>query len=291
MEVKILDLVKFQKELENKMIKSIKFVILICFLTAIVPASILANINDGIVSAWTFDGNTKDSKGTSDGEINGGVEFTGGKFGKAANFNGKDGFISVPHKKAYEDLANGLTCSAWINIRNGKDHSAIAFKGTKVGWGANFLFRICTTNSTSMTWGVCVAGTEGWFATANVIQPNAWYFVCLTADGKQAIAHVASEKDGKVVIPPSGEGNPKGIAAPYLTFPDRPIEIGVGRAVGGTVGNDAYLDGIVDDIILWNRALTEDEIAELAKGKRPNVGFAVDSKDKLTSTWGNIKKR
>ena len=272
--------------------KYLIFMILICFLTVVViPDKAFADLNKGIVSAWTFDdGSPKDAMRVSDGKVNGGVEFIAGKFGKAASFNGKDGFISVPHNKAYDVLANELTCSAWINVRNGKDHSAIAFKGTKVGWGANFLFRIATTSSTNMTWGVCVAGTEGWFATANVIQANQWFFVCLTADGKQAIAHVASEKDAKVNIPASGQGNPKVIAAPYLTFPDRPIEIGVGRAVGGTVGNDAYLDGIVDDIILWNRALTEDEIAELAKGKRPNIGLAVDQKDKLTSTWGNIRR-
>ncbi|HGJ64774.1 TPA: hypothetical protein ENS27_05210 [bacterium] len=186
-------------------------------------------------------------------------------------------------------MANGLTVSAWMNVRAGKNHSAIAFKGTKVGWGANFLFRVCTTDSTGMTWGVCIAGTEGWFATANVYQQNAWYFVCLTADGKQAIAHVASEKDGKVNIPPSGEGNPKGIVSPYLAFPDRPIEVGVGRAVNGTDGNDAYLDGIVDDLIIWDRALDENEIAELAKGKRPTINLSVDTKGKISATWGDIK--
>ena len=270
----------------------VSFVTFLFFLILIISGNVTADINKGIVSAWTFDdGTPKDSTGVSNGTVNGGVEFIAGKFGKAASFNGKDGFISVPHKKAYDVLANGLTVSAWINVRNGKDHSAIAFKGTKIGWGANYLFRICTTSNTGMTWGVCIAGTEGWFATNNVIQPNQWFFVCLTADGKQAIAHVASEKDGKVNIPQSGEGNPKPIVAPYLTFPDRPIEIGVGRAYGGTVGDDRYLDGIVDDLIIWDRALTEDEIAELAKGKRPNVGLAVDVQNKLASTWGNIKTK
>lgn len=251
---------------------------------------VFADINKGIVSAWTFDdGTAKDFAGKNHGKINGGVEFVNGKFGKAASFNGKDGFISIPHSKDFEVLANGLTCSAWIYVRNGKDHSAIAFKGPKVGWGANFLFRICTTSNTGMTWGVCSAGVEHWFATANVISQNQWYFVCITADGKQAIARVASEKDGKVNIPISGEGNPKPTSSPYLVFPDHAIEVGVGRAVAGTVGNDAYLDGIVDELIIWNRPLDETEIAELAKGARPKNILAVDAKGKVSTTWGDLK--
>lgn len=266
------------------------FIILTLILSLVISISISADINKGIVSAWTFDdGTPRDATKVSDGTVNGGVEFVQGKFGKGASFNGKDGFISVPHKKSYEVLANALTVSAWIYVRNGKDHSAIAFKGDKIGWGAMYLFRICTTSNTGMTWGVCYGGTEGWFATANVIQPNQWFFVCLTADGKQAIAHVASEKDGKVNIPVSGEGNPKGVASPFLTFPNRPIEIGVGRAYGGTVGDDRYLDGIVDELIIWDRALDAGEIAELASGKRPKVGLAVDFQSKLASSWGNIK--
>ncbi len=219
------------------------------------------------------------------------LKFVNGKFGKAASFNGRDGFDKHPViSKDFDILANGLTCSAWIYVRNGKDHSDYSFQRTE-SWlgGLTFLFRICTTSNTGMTWGVCSAGTEHWFATANVITQNQWYFVCITADGKQAIARVASEKDGKVNIPPSGEGNPKATSSPYLVFPDSPIEIGVGRAVGGTVGNDAYLDGIVDDIILWNRPLDEVEIAELAKGARPKTILAVDAKGKLSTTWGNIK--
>lgn len=267
------------------------FKTLFCILIIIaISNSAFADINKGIVSAWTFDdGSPKDFAGKNHGKINGGVEFVNGKFGKAASFNGKDGFISVPHSKDFDILANGLTCSAWIYVRNGKNHSAIIFKGPKVGWGALYLFRICTTSNTGMTWGVCSAGTEHWFATDNVITQNQWYFVCLTADGKQAIAHVASEKDGKVNIPASGQGNPKGTVSPYLTFPESPIEIGVGRAVNGTVGNDAYLDGIIDDIILWNRPLDEAEIAELAKGARPKNILAVDAKEKLSTTWGTIK--
>ncbi|MGB9693237.1 MAG: hypothetical protein ACPLYF_00170, partial [Fervidobacterium sp.] len=125
----------------------IHFVTFLFFFVIVFSADVFADINKGIVSAWTFDdGTAKDAARVSDGTVNGGVEFIAGKFGKGASFNGKDGFISVPHKKAYDVLANALTVSAWIYVRDGKDHSAIAFKGDKIGWGAMYLFRICTTS-------------------------------------------------------------------------------------------------------------------------------------------------
>lgn len=272
--------------------KFLLFMVVVFLLALPVTYNAFADVNKGIIAAWTFDdGTAKDSIGKNDGKINGGVEFVKGKFGKAASFNGKDGFISVPHNKSFEVIANGLTCSCWFNIRTGKDHSAMIFKGEMVGWTSNYAFRICTTSNTGMTWGVCIVGTEGYFATADVYATNQWYFACLTADGKQAIGHVASEKDGKISIPKSDQGNPHAIASPYRTCPEFPIEMGVGRAYGGTKGNDVFLDGIVDDIILWDRALTEDEIAELAKGKKPSAVLSVGANGKLSTAWGAIKSR
>jgi len=269
------------------MVKAIS--VLICLFIGVVYT--YADLADGLISAWTFDdGTARDSVGNNDGEIKGGVDVTDGKFGKAFSFNGKDGFIQIPHDKSLEALADGLTVSAWIYVKQFVDHAAVIFKGEKIGWTNNYVFRIATLGSPgSLTWGVCVPGTEGWFHTEGAIEPNKWFFVCLTADGKQAVGHVAGE-DGKVKIPASGQGNPHPIVAPYRTCPDFPIEIGVGRAVGGTVGNDNYYNGIIDEIYLWNRALSEDEIAQLAKGARPKGVFPVEPSGKLATLWGFIKR-
>ena len=50
-----------------------------------------------------------------------------------------------------------------------------------------------------------------------------------------------------------------------------------------------FLDGIIDDIIIWDRALSEDEVADLASGKRPDKALAVKAEDKLTTTWRKVK--
>ena len=125
-------------------------------------------------------------------------------------------------------------------------------------------------------------------ANADVIEPDKWFFVCLTADGKEAVGYVAGE-DGKVKIPPSGEGNPKALAAPYLTESGLPIEIGVAKLANGTT--DGFFDGIIDEVYLWDRALSEDEIAQLAQGTRPNFSNLVEPGGKLSTLWGIIKSQ
>ena len=139
-----------------------------------------------------------------------------------------------------------------------------------------------------MTWGVTRKGSEDWFATDGVIEPRKWIHVCQTVDGKQATAYVTHEGE-KTTIPPSDQGNPKASPAPYNLFEDRPIELGAGRQIGGIKGNDTFLDGMIDELIIWNRALAEDEVKSLGKGKRPRFARSVKADGKLSAIWGQVK--
>ena len=163
------------------------------------------------------------------------------------------------------------------------------FKGEKVGWGALFMVRMCTTNATNMTWGSCWEGTEGWFATDNVYAEEEWVHVAYVADGTEAKAYVTSSVTGDTVVPASGQENPKPMTPPLLTFPDRPVEIGVGRQVGGNLGNDNWLDAMIDEVYFWERALSEDEVRELAGGALLGA-VSVEAQGKLATTWAHIKK-
>lgn len=76
----------------------------------------------------------------------------------------------------------------------------------------------------------------------------------------------------------------------YNLFPDVPLEFGCGRGIGGADGADTFLDGIIDDVIIWDRALSEDEVKELGeKERRPNRALSVKAHGKLSTTWGKVK--
>ena len=250
-----------------------------------------SNINKGVVAAWTFDdGRVSDAIGRNHGKLfAGAVVKNGGRFGKALDVNGnKECRADIKVSKDIEKvLEKAFTVSYWLYVRQGRNHSGV-WKGEKVGWGPLFTFRMVTTNDTSMTWGVTRRGSEDWFATTGVIEPRKWIHVCQTVDGKRATAYVTHEGE-KTTIPPSDQGNPKASPAPYNLFEDRPIELGAGRQIGGIKGNDTFLDGMIDELIIWNRALAEDEVKSLGKGKRPRFARSVKANGKLSAVWGQVK--
>jgi hypothetical protein len=53
-------------------------------------------------------------------------------------------------------------------------------------------------------------------------------------------------------------------------------------------GNREFL-GLIDEVRIWNRALDEDEVIEQMESGYLEI-FAVDPKQKLTTTWGHLKK-
>jgi hypothetical protein len=143
-----------------------------------------------------------------------------------------------------------------------------------------------------MTWGrtdgdANFAGTEFWFATDNVITTNEWIHVALTSssvDGQRAYVN------GEDVTSLTGQGSNAAATGPFGTFPGYPVEIGVGRRIDGVDGRDFYFDGVLDEILIYNRTLSADEVADLAGGSLPSGGVTVvDAKGKATTTWADIK--
>ena len=68
--------------------------------------------------------------------------------------------------------------------------------------------------------------------------------------------------------------------------PVKPITADV--LVGKThEGNREFL-GLIDEVRIWNRALDEDEVIEQMESGYFEI-FAVDPRQKLTTTWGHLK--
>ena len=256
-------------------------------LCALLAAAAYADLGEGLISAWTFDdGSATDSINQNDGVIEG-ATVADGKFLKALDFNGADAFVRIEHDASMEPIVDGLSVSAWVFIRTfpQPNHAAIVFKGTKIGWSQDYAFRIATREVNQLTWAVPKPGAEGNFNTAGAAQANEWTFVCLTADGAMLRGYTAAEGADLVEVGSAAQ------AAPYQAREGEPVEIGVGRARGGTIGNDIFFDGIIDEVYLWSRALDVAEIEELAAGTRPaNVALAVESSSKLSTTWAGLKQ-
>jgi hypothetical protein len=60
------------------------------------------------------------------------------------------------------------------------------------------------------------------------------------------------------------------------------------ETIGRNTIDSRYVDGILDEVVIWNRTLSDDEIRKAMNGELVNA--AVNTKGKLTATWGSIKK-
>lgn len=271
------------------MSKSIWFCILASLMVigflALGPKGAYAHLMDGLVSAWLFDEGSgkvlRDSAGKNDGTIHG-AKWTDGKFRKALDFDGKDDFVEIPDDKSLH-LPMELTVAGWLYIRKGNNHAAWCWKGEGIGWGPNFSWRCGTRNDTALIWGRCVEGLEAYFDTANVAGLNKWFHAAQTADGKVMKVYI----DGKIADITDQPGHAI-TPGPYLVFKGAPVRMGVGLNIENIIGNDFYWDGIIDEVAIWDRALSEDEVNKLMKAQLP---LSVQLGNKLTTTWGQIKRK
>ena len=70
----------------------------------------------------------------------------------------------------------------------------------------------------------------------------------------------------------------------YIPFFE-PIYLGAGNNRGQAEG---FFNGIIDEVRIYNRPLTE---AEIMRNYQSTIGLAVEHTDKLSTVWGALKKR
>lgn len=250
-----------------------------------------AAITDGLVGYWSFnDGTAKDNSGNGNhGKIIGAPKSVAGKMGKCFDFGGKVDGIDVPDSAKIQ-LPNALTVAAWVNVRavdaSKGDHAGIIWKGEWIGWGFKYNYRIAVTTGPGLTWGTCTDAAENYFATNVDLSMGKWMYVCMTADGANAIGYVS--KDGTTLTKPaSDQGNPKASPKPYVTWAGQPLRIGYSVGYNSDVKDVRYFNGLIDEAVLYNRALSEAEIKSLMASDLATT--AVKALGKASTTWGDIK--
>lgn len=106
--------------------------------------------------------------------------------------------LEFPHSASLAPTST-LTAEVWAradsNLGDGLNHHPILFKGRKVGWGAEYLFRIVVRDGSVMTWGVTCGNLEGWFQSGSP-RFGEWAHYALTFDGTTTRAYINGEQVG-----------------------------------------------------------------------------------------------
>ncbi len=205
---------------------------------------------------WTFDNNLNDSAGNNNGTFFGGTAvYATGKSGNAIDLDGSNDYVELP----YASDPSAYTIAAWIkptNISNVNVFSRTNSSGPLVNLSDQL--RIVPTYDYN---GDPVPG-QGVFqhltrtvsdhvltGTA-IVRPNAWYHVAIvaTSDGLMRL-YVNGQEDG----------TPLSIGT-LATDGDR---FQIGNATKNGMG---FFDGLVDDFQIYERVLSDEEIASLFSG-------------------------
>ena len=198
----------------------------------------------GLIAYYPFDGNTTDLSGNNNnGVVIGGVTWTTGVIGNAAHFNGTNAYIKVNNSTSLQSPRNALSMSAWIYLENGHDIvSGIASKTETNNYG-QYGFAIHHWSNNSLYVHLREGSGNG---TPYNFQNNRWYFVAFTWDGNSIRLFVNGELIGRHQY------------SKPLIVDSNPLTIGLDGP-----GNYEYFKGRMDELRIYNRALSQSEVEQL----------------------------
>ncbi len=235
---------------------------------------------ESVVAIWLFDeGNgdkTRDYVNGHDGEIQGSLKWVDGMFGKALEFPGVNGnYVSVPHKDSLS-LAN-WTITAWVKPEDNNSAFQVFMRKANPGNVRNYSLKIYENENNPLQMEYSRdAGAGGYCNGAHgniTLTDGSWHHVAGTYDGEATRIYLDGILESEA-------------ACPEKEWPpdtnDGPVTI------GATFEGAGPAKGIIDDVSLFKRALSEDEISNIM-----NDGLAythvVDAMGKLATMWGDIR--
>ena len=196
----------------------------------------------GLVAAYSFNegsGSTVyDSSGNgNNGTISNATWSTAGKYGDALSFNGSNALVSVNDSTSLH-LTTGMTLEAWVNPTTvSSDWRDVIYKGND----NYFLEATCTQGSLPAA-GATVGTSDVYAAGTSVLAMNTWTYLTETYDGTALRLYV----NGVQVSSLAETGN-------ILTSTNA-LQIG-GDSIFGQ-----YFSGLIDDVRVYNQALTQSQI-------------------------------
>ena len=228
-------------------------------------------IDESLVLYFSFDegqgNNAKDgSLAKNHGKYIGKPKWVNGKPGKAVSYDGAGAFEIQHHNSLNALKGKGHTISYWLN-----------WDGQGAGWSP-FISKTIGENDNFHTW----VGKDGiWdyenkpsgqtHAVTKIPLDGNWIHLTVTHDGKKTVSFYINGKLDKAT---------------------NPLPTAIGNDINVLVGDDGKGNkgaGILDELSIFNRALTAEEAKTIYEDGMESF-LAVASTDKLTTTWGNIKR-
>jgi hypothetical protein len=200
----------------------------------------------GLVAYYPFNGNANDASGNNlNGTVYGATLTTdrNGTPNKAYYFNGIDSYIKVLANQLFNTPA--YTVAVWVNVE--KFGGSVSHGGFIISKGVdpNYYYNLNANNTNRFHACTISSGDYIQFQSTITFNTNTWYLLVITDDGSNfKITFDAVVNDVLSVGSTQTNNN----------------DIYIGRYERNTNWN---FKGIIDDIRIYNRALSETEIQQL----------------------------
>jgi hypothetical protein len=199
-----------------------------------------------LVGWWTLDegsGTTAfDSSGKgNDATFQGNPQWVAdGRLGGAVQFNGTTDYLAAPDSDSLDIKGDRLTLAAWVK-GNSWATSHIIRKIPDTGTGSIYFIRV---QANVLRGDLATAAGTVVVQGVTPVRAQEWIHVALVYDGAEGRIYLNGAVDGRINL--SGK----------IAESNNELRLGRGEPAG-------YLNGSVDDVRIYNRALTVDEIKAL----------------------------
>ena len=215
------------------------------------------SLTKGLVAHWDFDENdgTKVGDKTQEGNagtIQGGAKWIDGPLKHALSFDGVDDHVTVGNPRAL-DLPEHMSAFAWIRFENvtAGGNGQCVYGQTNPG-GNGGQYELCVgrgknVNEVTVLWkdvDVCASKSQ--------LKTGQWYHVGFTRTGMR----------GNWTCTVYIDGVASNVANNIATDVGQPLPFAIGRP---GAYNGLYFAGAIDDMRIYNRALSTAEVAALFK--------------------------
>ena len=227
-------------------------VILMIPLLGLSLVSTCKGVDNRLAAYWSFDegsGTTaSDSSGNGNtGTLHGGATWTDGKSAKALDFNGVDGYVQIPQSSSL-DVTAQVTVETWVYLRAYVDSTGMnSHLVSRSDSSGGPLYVLATFANGKINYD---AGPfSGYHSSVATLPLNSWTHLAMTYNGASVCLYINGVLDSNYAqsgsIPTTSN---------WLAIGCKPT------APSGGPGTYAYTNGTIDEVRIYNRALTQQEI-------------------------------
>ena len=227
---------------------------------------------DSIVGWWGFNGNANDESGNgNDGTVNG-ANLTDDHMGNSNSayvFNGTSDFIALPYSTLWEFGLNDFTLAGWFLSLDGTNDNIIRFdNGVNPAslWGMR-------VNALEMEFLCKGSGVAYYPVASNPVSTSVWHHTVMVRSSNALLIYLDGNLIHTEITPTISNIQSNGTYYPSI----------------GRLGsyNAEYFEGNIDDLGIWDRALTECEIQSLFNSGVNSITGVTQTDVTLTADQNN----